>query len=181
MRYIAYTTKGLEQVAVQEIKHLLGVSADETQTKRVIFETKIEPQQLSRLKTVDDIGILIGKIEAANLEEVVSLAELLNLDESIVLLKQIREIRNQFSITSTLAGVQDYKSRELVQKLSRVFAQKTGWQFSEAERSSFDIRVFIDRKTIYFSVRLTEDSLHNRRYKTTSKEGSLKSTIAAAM
>ena len=113
MRYIAYTTKGLEQVAVQEIKHLLGVSADETQTKRVIFETKIEPQQLSRLKTVDDIGILIGKIEAANLEEVVSLAELLNLDESIVLLKQIREIRNQFSITSTLAGVQDYKSREL--------------------------------------------------------------------
>lgn len=182
MKYIAYTTKGLEQVSVNEIKHLLTeIVIEEVKTKRVVLETDNKPQVLSKLKTIDDIGVLVGKTVASDIESVISFAETVDLNKAISVIKLIRDIGSKFSITATLAGVQGYKSVELIERLSKVFANKTEMQFSEAERSGFDIRIFVDREEVYLSVRLMEESLHNRKYKTHSKEGSLKSTIAASL
>src|SRR3989304_2736767 len=182
MKYIAYTTKGLEQVSSDEIKHLLPeAEIGEIKTKRIVFETDNEPQILLQLRTVDDVGVLVSKTGASTTEDVVSFAETLDLNEAISVIEQVRDIGKKFSITATLAGVQGYKSGELIERLSKVFTSKMGLQFSEIERLGFDIKIFVDRNEVYCSVRLAEESLHNRRFKTHSKEGSLKSTIAASL
>ena len=148
MKYIAYTTKGLEQVSVDEIKHLLPeVRVEEIKTKRIVFETDSKPQILTQLRTVDDVGVLVGKTVTSRLEDVISFAETEDFNGTISVIRLIRDISKKFSITATLAGVQGYKSAELVEKLSKVFTDKTGWQFSETERSGFDIRIFVDRKS----------------------------------
>ena len=182
MKYIAYTTKGLEQVSSDEIKHLLPeAEIGEIKTKRIVFETDNEPQILLQLRTVDDVGVLVSKTGASTTEDVVSFAETLDFNEAISVIEQVRDIGKKFSITATLAGVQGYKSGELIERLSKVFTSKMGLQFSEIERLGFDIKIFVDRNEVYCSVRLAEESLHNRRFKTHSKEGSLKSTIAASL
>lgn len=182
MRYIVFTTKGLEQVSVSEINHTLkDASIIEVKTKRIVFTSVSNLKELPQLRTVDDIGILVGRIETAQLEEIITTAESLDFEPALTAIKKIRDIGDKFSITATIAKVRSYTSSELLQELNHIFERKLGLRFSESERSDFDIRVFIDGSEVYFSVRLTETTLHNRKYKTHSKEGSLKSTIAAAM
>jgi tRNA (guanine6-N2)-methyltransferase len=55
------------------------------------------------------------------------------------------------------------------------------WSYTELDHSNFDLRIFIDRTAAYISIRLTAQSLMHRSYKTLSKPGSLRPTVAAAM
>jgi tRNA (guanine6-N2)-methyltransferase len=182
MKYIAYTTKGLEEITKEEISHqLINTSFLEVETKRIVFDIEAAFDVLAELKTVDDLGILIGKTETSRLDDIIPYAESLNFNEVLNQIRNLREVKENFSITVSLTGVQGYKSPDLVNKLSQVISNKTGLTYLEKERSNFDVRVFIDHEEVYISVRLTENSLQHRKYKTFFNEGSLKPTIAAAM
>ncbi|MDO8571022.1 MAG: hypothetical protein Q7R97_05575 [Candidatus Daviesbacteria bacterium] len=57
MKFIAYTTKGLEFVAEKEIKaHISDAKIIEVSDKRIIFESNTGFNKLIELKTVDDLG-----------------------------------------------------------------------------------------------------------------------------
>lgn len=182
MKYIAYTTKGLEEITQQEIQNLSDdVAVLKVGTKRVIFETDISFKQLIYLKTVDDLGILIGEINALNdLDQLIS--EVQNIDIKSVknLINEFRNIENTFSITTSIAKTK-FDTKKLQEIISQQISEKYHWQFNEFDHSNFDIRIFIDQNECLISIRLTNQPLQNRSYKTLSKLGSLKPTIAASM
>ena len=72
LKFVAFTTKGLEQVTEEEIKILFPkASIINVLTKRVIFSINdTRPKELLKLKTVDDIHVLLKSFEnVENLNE----------------------------------------------------------------------------------------------------------------
>jgi 23S rRNA G2445 N2-methylase RlmL len=182
MKYIAYTTKGLEQISKEEISCKLNAIIAEVGDKRVVFETDKLANYLTELKTVDDIGILVGKLEnATSLVDIIEFMKALDLNTIQNQLKYFRPIANNFSLTAGLVGIKSFTASDLTQALAPALSEKYNWTYTEFDHSNRDIRIFGDTKAVYFSMRLTKDSLHHRSYKTVAKPGSLKPTVAASM
>lgn len=184
MKFIAYTTKGLEFVSENEIKNKLSnIKILEARDKRIVFESNSNFDQLARLKTVDDIGILISTLtKNIDLKTLAAEVEKINFDGIKNILSNFRKIRTaDFSITTSLVGIKNFFSSDLIIVISQAIKQKYRWNFTEFDHTNFDIRVFIDHTQGYISIRITKESLQHRPYKISSKEGSLKPTIAAAM
>lgn len=182
MKFIAYTVKGLENIAKQEIESLVPNAVIlESKVKRVVFTTSIELGTLLKLKTVDNVGFFLGTFQASETQQIVNYIN----DLDLVLVKEtigrLRKVTNEFSITLSLVGVKDINSEILRNSLSEQIRSKYGWQYTEQDHSNFDIRIFADRRDVTVSVRLTEKPLFHRGYRTTSVKGALRPTIAAAM
>ena len=182
MKYIAYTTKGLEQITQFEIEQKLSdVVIEEVSDKRIIFSTKQSIEKVLSFKTVDDVGVLIGQLD--NLEKIKQINDLLDKD----LLSDIRDFISTFrtidyslfSLTISSAK-SDISSDELKESLVTHLTLQ-GLKYIEKDHANFDIRIFIDGTNACVSVRLTSESLYNRKYKTISKSGSLRPTIAASL
>lgn len=184
MKFITYTTKGLEFVSEREIKEKLSdAKILEVADKRIIFESSADFNQLIRLKTVDDLGILVSTLEkVADLD--ILLLETRKIDFKAVrnTLSEYREIpSDNFSITTSLARIKAFAASDIVTSVAKLVQREHQWNFTEFDHTNFDIRFFIDHTKGYISIRVTKESLQHRNYKTSSKEGSLKPTIAAAM
>lgn len=184
MKYIAYLTKGLEQVAEKEIQLLIAdAKIDEVGDKRVIFESNLPIKDLIELKTVDDLGLFLGKIEIKDINDLPAFILSCDLNDCRNFIKQYRDrelVDKAFSVTVGLSG-SNLKAKEVVESIVDAISKKYSWEYTELDHTNFDIRVFVDHKTAYFSIRLTKESLHQRPYKTDSKPGSLKPSVAAAM
>lgn len=180
MKYVAYTTKGLEAISKKEIENLGSVKIIEVADKRILFETKIDQEKLIQLKTIDDIGIFVSRFEVqhlTNLLHEISRIDFQDLKEKI---SAFRDTSNTFSITASFAKA-NIRPKETVVKIAQILREKYDWEFTEFDHTNLDLRIFIDRKLCYISIRLTQESLQHRVYKTVSKAGSLKPTVAAAM
>ncbi len=180
MKYIAYTVKGLEDVARQEIKDLIReVNFADLKPKRIIFETN-DTNALTSLKTIDDICLLLVTSEVSNVDEVLDTFKDINLEAAREHIEQYRKIGDTFSVTFSLAKTK-IKTEELQSSLSKIISERYNWEYTELDHSNFDVRVFIDNKELYVSVRLTEKPLFHRSYRTVSSKGGLRPSIAAAL
>ncbi len=180
MKYIAYTVKGLEEVARQEIKDVVReVNFAEVKSKRIVFETK-DTKTVTDLKTVDDICLLIATGEVSSANEVLDTVKNINLETVKEQIQQYRKVGDSFSITFSLAKTK-IKTEELQSSLAKIISEGYRWKYTEFDHSNFDIRIFIDTKDLYICVRLTEKPLFHRRYRTASSKGGLRPSIAAAM
>jgi 23S rRNA G2445 N2-methylase RlmL len=183
MKYIAYTTKGLEFIAEEEIKSKLNAKIQEVADKRIIFDSNASYEQLVQLTTVDDIGLLIAhKENITSAQNILEILENIKFDELRKTLSTFREVENNtFSITTSFARVKHINIQQVVSAVSETISQKYDWKFEELQHTNFDIRIFIDKVIMYISVRITKESLHHRSYKTHSASGALRPTVAAAM
>lgn len=182
MRYIAYTTKGLEQICQKEILDTLSATIVETHDKRIVFETDVSYETLLQLKTVDDLGLLIAtKENVTSLNDIVELLTTIDLLEIKKTLASFREIENEFSITVSIAKAKTIKPQEVISAIYNLVSENYQWKFSEFNHQNFDIRIFIDETHAYISTRVSQESLHHRDYKTETQSGSLRPTVAAAM
>ncbi|MBI2595569.1 methyltransferase domain-containing protein [Candidatus Daviesbacteria bacterium] len=180
MKIIAYTVKGLEEVAKQEIQNLVReVNFVDLKPKRIVFETKYS-KVLTDLKTVDDICLLLATGEISRVEDVLNIFRDINLKSAKEQIEQYRKVNNTFSVTFSLAKTK-IKVEELQSSLSKVIGEDYNWEYTELDHSNFDIRVFIDNKELYVSVRLTEKPLFHRSYRTVSSKGGLRPSIANSM
>lgn len=183
MKYIAYCTKGLEFVVEKEILTTLpDAHIKETGDKRVIFETDMVMSDLTHLRTVDDLGILVASMPSVQSED--QLLTTVNKIEFLTtkdLLAKTRSIENRFSLTLSIVGNPHLDQTHVTEKLSQLISHKYGWEYTEKDHTNFDIRIFLDKKTGYISVRLTPQSLYERKYKKSSLPGSLKPSIAACL
>ena len=182
MHCIAYTVKGLEEIAATEItRRINGARIMESAPKRVLFDAPLTAA-LTQLRTVDDIGLLLGEGSATSIDDIAQLIRSFDIALAQTSLEQLRpQLANTFSLTLTLAGVRGYTADELAQAASQAVRAASGWEFTELDHSNFDLRLFVDRTQVYCSVRLAARSLHERAYKTVARQGSLRPTIAAAM
>lgn len=179
MKYIAFTVKGLEEVAKDEILQLVpSAQVLEVAPKRVVFQTE-DIMPLLKLTTVDDIGLFVGQYKGS-MDKV--FGDIIGIDfkSEKNLTGNTRTVNDTFSVTITKARVK-LNTEEFQGKIAKAISDKYGWQYTKLDHTNFDIRIFIDQKDIYVSVRLTERPLFHRGYKTTSVKGALRPTIASAM
>jgi len=185
MKYIAFTTKGLENIVQKELVNY-NCSIIEQSIKTIVFESNTDIGQLVKLKTIDDLCIYIDEIkDLLKNENAVSIitSRLINTDFSqiIITLNSFREIKpNNFSITASVFGTK-YNTSILAEKLSKALINRRKWEYTPKSHENFDIRVSVTKNHAIIGVRVTEKSLHHRDYKQYLKKGSLRPTIAAAM
>lgn len=182
MKYIAYCTKGLEEVVKREITSFIyDANVLEVANKRIVFDSEENVDKLVMLKTVDDLGLFVTSVENINsVENLVELVKKTDFRNYFNRINNYRNLKDKFSVTASIAGSKLSTSESIKQVVSTIHS-KYLWELEEFDHTNFDIRIFIDHKKLYISVRLTSESLQHRSYKTTSKLGSLKPTIAAAM
>ena len=179
MKLIAYTVKGLENITKDEIAELVpNVDFLEAASKRVVFQTENIKSSL-KLTTVDDLGLFVGHFKGS-MDDVFK--DIINIDfiSAKPTISNIRTLTDTFSVTVTKAKVK-LNVEDLQDKIAKSISEKYDWQYTKLDHSNFDIRIFIDKKDIYVSVRLTEKPLFHRGYKIISVKGALKPTIASAM
>jgi 23S rRNA G2445 N2-methylase RlmL len=182
MKFIAYCTKGLEEVAVFEINQMIpDVKNIITSDKRVMFESSLPLRKLVRLRTIDDIGIVIGEVsQVDDIEQIIFQQEKKNLFEAKDLISKHRRLDNTFSITTSIAKSK-ISAAEIEERVKEHIQNITQMEFTKGSHRNFDIRIFIDGADCVLSLRINQGSLHNRSYKYYSREGALKSSVAAAM
>jgi tRNA (guanine6-N2)-methyltransferase len=183
MRYIAFVTKGLEQVAQREIeKTVPDVSGIEVGNKRVMFDTDSAPEKLTSLRTVDDMCLLLREMSGlGGMDDVLTELDSADLHAARGAVSRLRELDDRFSVTPTVLGMKAVTPQEIAALVAGRIEEKYRWRFDATDHSVFDIRLFIEGAVGYVAVRLTERSLMHRTYKIESKPGSLRPTVAAAM
>ena len=183
-KFIAYCTKGLERIVQEEIAEKISdAKVIEVQDKRIIFESNEEYKKLTTLKTVDDLGLFISKIEKVeHFDTLINHVLAIDFIEIKQTLQRYRKIQDDtFSLTVGSVGVKNFSAASVKQRLVKEIGEMYQWQYTGMDHTNFDVRVFVDHCTAYISVRLTKESLYVRSYKQMVKPGSLKATIAAAM
>jgi tRNA (guanine6-N2)-methyltransferase len=183
MRYIAFVTKGLEQVAIDEIRACVGDAViEESGDKRVVFRSEAALRALTGLRTVDDLCLFVAKhAPVETIDDLLATCRTWDLEQQRELVAEQRVLDETFSITATIAGARHYAAPQLVEALSAEISRQHGWAYTALEHGNFDLRVFVERTTAFVAIRLTAQSLMHRSYKRQSKPGSLRPTVAAAM
>lgn len=179
MKYIAFVTKGLEEISEEEIKSLEGVTILSRSQKILEFEYNGELSKLKSLRTIDDIGIYILKM---------SVDEFLRLDlkleyikDAIEFLKKYRDIEENFSLTISKYKNKDINEEQLKEILSLYFSKNLGFSYTPLDHSNLDIRVNITEEDCLITLKLFPKSMFRRDYNHETQLGSLRSTIASAM
>lgn len=178
--YVGFTTKGLEEIAAAELRERVNISIEAVNTKQIIFQSSCKLEELSDLRTIDDVSLLLARAHASTLDDVLTLVRDIDFKAARKQIQSLRPVDDTFSITSSLMGT-SFDAKAATEEIKTAITQKTGWSYTEQQRGDFDVRLFADRTNLTVSVRLTLDPLHHRKYKTSYKQGSLKPTIAAAM
>lgn len=187
MKYIAFTVKGLEAIAVDELKNCLpDVEILECVDKQIIFSTDVLIKELLVLSTIDDICLSIGKLEGlpkdnTACKEIGKFLVNINWQKYVAFLRELRAVETaKFSLTIATLKTK-YSSNVAIEKISTYVSQKLNWKYCSRDHTNLDIRVIINKNVAIIGVRIFRESLHHRRYKTAAKAGSLRPTIAAAM
>ena len=186
MKFIAYCTKGLEDIASKEIIRVLkGSTILKLGTKRIIFEYEGEFDTISNLRTVDDISIFVEKIDLAKahfLDSVVNVLGDINYNDYIELIKNYREINErEFSLTISVIHYKKFPRDTIKNALAKKISENYKLKYLPKDHTNFDIRINIESNIAWIGIKLTPQSLFDRSYKINDRMGSLKPTIAAAM
>lgn len=171
MQIIAFTVKGLENIAENELLKIKGaVTNVQKYNKVLLFDYTGSLPELTILKTIDDIGLFVSDINSLNQN---------NLSEALKELGLYREVGKSFSITSSIAKV-DIDKDSLINNLVK---QLTSYDlvYTPEDRRNLDFRLFLNDEIGFVSIRLTIEPLNKRKYEIGNYLGALKPTIAAAM
>ncbi len=180
MNFIAYTVKGLESIAEEEIKATIpGVKVQEVNAKRILFESELVPE-LTKLRCVDDIAILLLRTQVETQADVLEKIATIDFASAREQLTELRKFEDKVSITLSINKNAEIKE-DLEAKLAEVLVAKSGLEYEEGKHENFDIRVFVDEDELLCSLRLTSKPLFHRAYRELSVKGSLRPTITAAL
>ena len=186
MEFLAYITKGLDRV----VQHELLDAVPETDVrcaseKYIIFDApESSVDQLLNLRTVDDLHqlLLFRDCEAKpDTADVIEAFPYKKLYETKELLQSIRDLDDTVSVTSSRYRNDNVEKEKIKTELGEEIGERLSLTFTERDHSNFDIRVHVEQQNIIISCRLTKKPLYYRSYKSHSREGSLKPSIAAAL
>ncbi len=185
-RYLALTSRGLEQIAKSEIENKLSdVKVEEVSYRKVVFFYDGDIESVTQLRSIEDAFISIGKLD--NIGHTRDMLERLtdniaNLDyaPAINLISKLRDLK-EFSISSSSVGKRNYTYIEVKDSLSKKLSNKLSFVYDNEKHSVFDIRVFLEHSVAFVAVRIGEKPLHRRPYKLETTKATLRADIAYCM
>jgi len=174
MRFLATTTKGLEDVCQREILSLIPeVEILEILSKRVIFSFEGDILKLKKIKTADDMDILLNYSPNSPIK----LLEIFQIKKALA---KIRVLGDSFSLTISQRN-SSFELGNLQRKLILELTQNAKLRYQKGSDSDLPFRLLIDGEHLSLSIRIFAQSLSFRAYKTETRLGALKPSIAAAM
>jgi 23S rRNA G2445 N2-methylase RlmL len=174
MRFVAFTIKGIEGIVEQELREQVGAIEIAHRSDKVIlfdYEGSLEP--LTKLRTVDDIGIYICTLEPSKK------LDLSLVSQVVKSLTSFRHIDTTFSVTTSIVSVEIDKE-EYAHLITEELGN-SGLILTSDNRTNLDFRIFLNREIGFLSIRLTQEPLNKREYEVGNYLGALKPTIASAM
>jgi 23S rRNA G2445 N2-methylase RlmL len=186
MKFLAYLTKGLKDIAKEEILEKVSeAEIERSSEKYLVFsaeESSIE--HILDLRTVDDAHILLNFKqfeEKPDVEKAIENFPIEDITETRKLIEGFRSVDDVFSLTNSKYRNGSIDLELLEQNLSETLENSTEYDFVDNQHSNFDIRTHFEKKNMLVSVRLTEKPLYFRDYWQKGRKGSLKTSIAAAL
>jgi len=181
-KYIFHIVKGLESIAKQELE-INDVLIESVNLKFIIGYYDDNITRLSKLFTIDDIGIVIEDMHKLTSDDILGMIEMAldsRLLESITQLKSVRGFKNYFSVTLNKYKIpSDITDAQL--RLSEKIQKLTGYEYVHKDHSNIDIRIDADPERLIISLKLFTKSLFKRDYINEEYLGSLKPTIASSL
>jgi 23S rRNA G2445 N2-methylase RlmL len=185
-RFIAFVTKGLEQISAKEIRKVFP-EADilDSSDKYISFSLEsVSPTRLVGLKTVDDVHFLFGYFKhIENLDEdfIVKNLPVQSFDYALEFIRELRKINDTFSVTVSKFKNSSINLESLKIRIVKRIHDYTNRTYTALDHSNFDVRVHVESSNLIYSCRIPRTSLYVRAYRKCEMEGSLKPPIAAAL
>lgn len=185
-RFIAFVTKGLEQISAKEIRKIFPeVNIQDFSDKYISFSLEsVLPTRLVELKTVDDVHFLFDYFKhVENLDEdfIVRNLPLQSFDSALGFIRELRKINDTFSVTVSKFKNPSINLESLKTKIVKRIRNNTNRTYTALDHSNFDVRVHVESSNLIYSCRISRTSLYARAYRKCEMEGSLKPPIAAAL
>lgn len=181
--FAAFATRGLEDVAVAEIAaSSKAIEPIEARTK-VVLCRGASPEAFRYLRTVDDVAAVAAHSPA--IKDSLGLTALIadggDLEGAIETAGRTDRLDGSFSVTVSAAHTSLGPAAEIEQIVARAITAQHGWKHLQMQRSSIDVRVFIDGTWTLIGVRISDQPLSRREYRVVNVRGSLRPTVAAAL
>lgn len=183
-RYLAFATKGLEDVAAAELTELLRLSPGQarTGTKHVLFATDAEADTLLALTTVDDVCELVADpADVSTAHDLRDLLERADLAGASGHVAALRPLDGTFSVTVTAARSPVGSALDIATIAADTIGRRLRWQLRTDTRAPVDVRIFLDGTAALIGVRMSDGPLSDRAYRLVHRRGALRPTVAAAM
>jgi len=185
MKYFVLTTRGLEDVALQEINETIGkVKIISKEYRRIVFDYEDELKKLLNLRCVDDIFIFLKTFKVdhyrTSLKNLVHEIDKIDFKRIIKFLSGVRLFGKEitFAITVSNIGKKNYMPTEIKELLTSLFIKKYKWKLDNLNYQNMNIRIYIEHDFVLVGLRLGNHPLHRRGYKTETLPGSLKASVA---
>jgi len=179
--FALFVTRGLEDIAAKEFTtRSRGGRVLETRPKVLLVKADIAA--LKRLRTVDDVAVVSAQSSSVerldNLTDLVSRADL---EKSMMIAGRIGSFSGEFSVTVSAARTALGPAKVIEDAVSQAVSKHYGWRHVEMQRAAIDVRMFVDGTWALVGVRLFDQPLSRRSYRTANIRGSLRPTVAAAL
>lgn len=186
MKFLAYLTKGVKEIALDEILEKVSkAEIERSSVKYLIFNAEEESiEQILELRTVDDVHLLLDFEKFEERPDMERAVEELSLNDVVGaknVIEDIRSVDDVFSLTTSKYGNKNVDLELLEEELSESLESFLDAKFVKNQHSNFDIRIHFEEENMLVSVRLTEKPLYFRGYWQRGKKGSLKTSVAAAL
>ncbi len=185
MDYIAFCVKGLEKIVASELAETIDdIDIRRVDNKKIIFKSNQEPRNFLRLKTPDDVCLLLNNTKTENnptAAEIFSSVNNLDLEKPQSVIRNLRDLDTTFSITLATYKNTEVDRNDLQGSLVRHIENKYGWQFTPRNHDNFDLRIIAGSDNYLVALRITPKPMYYRDYRKRSQKGALRPTIAAAM
>ncbi|WP_245542930.1 methyltransferase [Ruania albidiflava] len=197
MELIARTLRGLEWVSAAEIERRFpDARRIRMGNREVTFEYDGPAAALLRLQTVDDLFVVISRIDdvGATKGAVARLAQRvrgLDWDEALHRLSAARTAPDEFffDVVASIEGDHRYSRFDVENAVGEQVAPlwgathlaRTAEGLSSSERPDVTVRLFVKQGAAVVAVRLSAAPLHRRPYKHDTAPGTLHPPAAAAL
>lgn len=191
MRYFILTTRGLEDVALEELRESLPtVQVTERAYRRIrLTAAATDAPRLLRLRCADDVFVEVAEWQEigkarSTLDHLTRLAATVELDPARRLCQQLRPLAQpiQFAVSASFVGRRNYSSPEMKLALAQGITRRFPWTYAPEEvTDGLSLRLFVEHTQALLGVRLAAQPLHRRPYKLETVPGSLRPTVAAAL
>jgi 23S rRNA G2445 N2-methylase RlmL len=192
--FVARCLRGIEPVLAAEIRRRSATEGTITGHRTVEFRTPSLPEASAlRLGCADDIFLKVGDVEGidhtrAALARLGTAVASLSLDRALQTIARLRQtpMPNGFTVVASFLGKRNYNRFAVEDAVAGHVARSTGLSYESSQEGSasrpvvtFRIHLADDRGM--FGLRVFDQPLHRRAYKTRSHEGSLHPPLAFAM
>jgi len=188
VQYLATTTPGLERVAIEEVRDLLGVDAERRYRGTIGFEAdeRAVYDLNYRSRTLHRVGIVLldrafeELADAEDLERLGSAVRALPIAEYV-------DADSTFGVRPTRHGDHEFTSMDVGdvtgQAVIDAYREATGDRLPvDLDDPDVIFRAFVREDRFYFALDATgERSLHRRHYRVCEHNSPLRPTIGAAM